>query len=115
MKGKATFGYASRTEAIMALRAQNLTTRQIADKIGIEPKTVSALEVSVTRSKARLPQPGEVQGRLMLLPADLAGKMRRASSSRGLSPNQLARRIVEVVVNGGLIDAVLDDRERADV
>ena len=35
---KRTLGFASRTEAVLALRAEGHSTRQIADRIGIEGK-----------------------------------------------------------------------------
>lgn len=36
-------GYPSRTAAVLALRGQGLSTREIAVRIGIEVKTVAAL------------------------------------------------------------------------
>lgn len=109
MVAKTTLGYGSRTEAVMALRSQGLQISQIASRIGISPSTVSALECSALRSKARSRLPEEQLGRMILVPVDILNSMRRASSKRGMSPNQLARLIVEAVVDGNLIDAVLDD------
>lgn len=109
MVAKPTAGFATRTEAVLALRAVGRTTRQIADEIGIETKTVNALEVSAIRSIKRLRDPGALDGRGVLLPADILSQMRRASAKRGMAPHELAVRIVRVVVTGGLIDAVLDD------
>ncbi|HEV7345751.1 MAG TPA: LuxR C-terminal-related transcriptional regulator [Devosia sp.] len=109
MACKPTLGFATRTEAVLALRAAGRTTRQIADQLGIEPKTVSALEVSAVRAIKRLRDPSALDGRLALLPADILSQMRRAASKRGMAPHELAVRIVRVVVTGDLIDAVLDD------
>jgi FixJ family two-component response regulator len=109
MPAKPTAGFATRTEAVLALRAAGRNTRQIAEDLGIEPKTVSALEVSAIRAIKRLRDPGVLDGRLALLPADILSQMRRASAKRGMAPHELAVRIVRVVVAGGLIDAVLDD------
>lgn len=104
---KPTAGFATRTEAVLALRALGRTTRQIAEEIGIEPKTVSALEVSAVRS-AKHSRAGEI-GRGVLLPMDVLNRMRRPAAKRGMEPHELAVRIVRMVVMSDLIDAVLDD------
>lgn len=106
---KPTNGFATRTEAVLALRALGRTTKQIADEIGIEAKTVTALEVSAIRSVKRMRDPGALDGRAVILPMDILNRMRRASASRGMTPAELAVRIVRVVVTGELINAVLDD------
>jgi len=108
---KRTLGYATRTDAVIALREQGLGTRAIADRIGIEPKTVSALEASAARSRARTFRPAEEQGRTVLFPVHVLNSLRRPAEKRGLHANQLARLIVEAVVDGHLVDAVLDDAE----
>lgn len=109
MAGKPTLGFATRTEAVLALRATGKTTRQIADEIGIEPQTVSALEVSAIRSAKRMREGGTPDGRAVLLPLEILGGMRRAASSRGMEPHELAIRIIRAVVIDNLIGAVLDD------
>ena len=48
---KPALGYASRTEAVLALRTQGLSTEEIARRLDIEPKTVSALELSAARRR----------------------------------------------------------------
>lgn len=102
-------GYPSRSDAVLALRGKGLTTRQIADQIGVEPKTVSALEHSALRSSKRRARPAEEHGRTILFPVDLLDRLRPAAARRGIHANQLARLIVETVVDDGLIDSVLDD------
>lgn len=111
MTHKPTLGYATRTDAVVALRGLGLDTQQIADKCGISPSTVTALEYSAARSKARAKLPSEQQGRAVVFPVDVLSSLRRPALLRGVTPNELARRIVEAVVDDGLIDAVLDDRE----
>lgn len=101
-------GYASRTDAVMGLRKQGRTTREIAAAIGVEMKTVTALEHSAGRSKRRL-RPAEEMGRTVLFPAEVLDRLHPAAAARGVHVNALARRIVEEVVDGGLVDAVLDD------
>lgn len=103
-----TAGFATRTEAVLAMRASGHSTRQIADALGIEPKSVTALEISAVRTAKRAP--ASVQsGRGVLLPMEVLNRMRRPASKRGMEPHELAVRIVRTVVMDGMIDAVLDD------
>lgn len=99
-----TLGYRSRTDAVLALRAQHLTTAVIAARIGLEPKTVLALEASRRRSKRRAQS-----NRTVLFPLDLLDRLATHAARRGISPNELARRIVDTVLDERLVDAVLDD------
>lgn len=110
MTAKPTLGFATRTEAVLALRAGGKSTKEIASAVGIEPQTVSALEVSALRSAARLRNAAEAfDGRAVLLPADILSRMRRAAAKRGMEPHELAVRIIRAVVLEGMIDAVIDD------
>lgn len=49
--------------------------------------------------------------RTVLFPIELLDALAPHAARRGVKVNELARRIVETVVDGGLVDAVLDDRE----
>lgn len=104
-----TLGYRTRTDAVVALRSQGLDTATIAARVGVEVKTVSALEASAARSKKRALRPAEEQGRTIVFPVDLLNELRRPAERRRIHPNRLVRLIVEAVVDGNLIDAVLDD------
>ena len=87
-------GYRSKTEAVFALRRQNLSTRQIAERLGITPSNVTALEGSAMRSEraekhgvltdTRFPQ----QVRTLLRPPALK---RAGSVGRRLGDNVAAR------------------------
>lgn len=110
---KPTLGYPSRTDAVLALRSAGRTTRQIANQIGIEEKTVLALELSAGRPK-RHPRPAEQLGRTILFPRDILDSLGPHAARRGIHPNSLARLIVATVVDEGLIDSVLDDMEELD-
>lgn len=106
---KPTLGFTSRTSAVLALRADGLTTRQIADRVGIPEQTVTALEHSAGRAKQRPARPAEINGRTILFPRDILDRLGPHAAKRCIHPNSLARLIVEVVVEEGLIDSVLDD------
>ncbi len=102
-----TLGYRSRTEACLALREQGMSEAAIAARIGIEKKNVAALLCGALVK--RRPRPAERHGRTVLFPRDILESLRPHAQARGISANELVRRIVEAVADDGLIDAVLDD------
>ncbi|PIO98608.1 hypothetical protein [Pleomorphomonas carboxyditropha] len=108
---KATLGYESRTAAIAALRANGLSTAVIADRIGIEAKTVTALEASATRAKrpSQLPITVPSLGRSVLVPFQDYAALRPHAARRAVTVDQLIRDIVEIVARDDMVDAVLDD------
>jgi hypothetical protein len=112
---KPTLGYPSKTEAVLALAASGLTPRQIADRIDIELKNVVSLMISANGTKKRAKRPSEQQGRTVLFPIDTLYRLRAAAAARGITVNELARRIVETAVDEGLIDSILDDDEEPEV
>lgn len=103
---KPTLGFPSRTDAVVALRGKHLSTKEIADRIGIRQSTVVALELSASRSRRR-----EQSCRTVLFPIDLLVQLSKHAARRGCSINELARRIVDTVVDENIVDAVLDDAE----
>lgn len=105
---KQTLGYASRTDAVLALRSQRFSTAAIAAKIGIAESTVTALEHSAGRAR-RAPRPHEELCRTVLFPMDILDALGPHAAKRNIHPNRLARLIVETVVDDKMIDAVLDD------
>lgn len=111
MSGKPTLGYPTRTAAVMGLRAEGLSTRQIAEAIGIEEKTVTALECSAGRKRDRSERPSEKLGRTVVIPMDVLDQLTPHAARRGMHPNSLARLIITTVVDESMIDAVLDDAE----
>ena len=107
---KRTLGFPSRTDAVLALRGQGLTTRQIAQRIGIEDQTVTALEHSAGRN-TRKPRPVEELQRTVLFPKDVLDALGPHAARRNMHANHLARLIVSTVVDENMIDAVLDDAD----
>ncbi len=112
MPVKPTLGYASRTDAVLALRQKRHSTTAIAAMLGIEPKTVTALEHSAGRRK-RDPRRAEELCRTVLFPIDILDALSPHAAARGMRVNQLARLIVEMVVDEGMVTAVLDDAVEA--
>lgn len=107
---KPALGYPSRTAAVLGLRQQGLSTTQIADALGIENKTVSALELGSSRPR-REPAPSTMLGRTVVIPTDVLDALGPHAARRCISVNSLARLIVTTVVDDNMIDAVLDDAE----
>jgi transcriptional regulator with XRE-family HTH domain len=107
MTAKPSLGYPTRTDAVLALRREKLSTREIASRLGIDPKTVTALESSAGRKL----RPAEQLGRTILFPVDILDALAPYAARRNCHVNQLARRIVEQVVDDGIVDAVMDDAE----
>lgn len=112
-KPKPTLGYPSRTEAVVALSRQGLTNREIARRIGdaegidFSEATVGALKCKGgVRSGRRAPRNAD---RTVLFPAELLDALGPHAERRRCSANELARRIVEAVVDDELVAAVLDD------
>lgn len=107
---KPALGYPSRTAAVIALRQRGLSTGQIAQMLGIENKTVSALELGSSRPR-REPAPSTMLGRTVVIPIDVLNALGPHAARRCISVNALARLIISTVVDDGMIDAVLDDAE----
>lgn len=110
---KPCLGYPSRTAAVVALRGQGLSTNAIARKIGIEPKTVSALEGSLWRGNLRPIKPVSSanpnwQNFIRIDPETLAA-LRAPAARRGLSVQSLVEQLLIVMTDDGLVDALMDD------
>lgn len=101
-----TLGYPSRTAAVLALRATGLSTKLIAERVGIAYSSVVALECSAARGKQR-----STQNTTTVFPNEVRVLAAPHAARRNISINELFRRIVEHVIEDGMVDAVLDDRE----
>lgn len=104
---KPTLGYASRTAAVAALRSEKCSTEDIAARIGIEPKTVIALETSARRTKQLI-----ADGyRNVLFDGDTMRRLQPHAARRQITVAELARRIIDTALDDKLIDSLLDDLE----
>lgn len=108
---KPILGYGSRTEAVVALRRQGFRPSAIARRLGIEVKTVSALECSARRSRSKPVADSANPKNTIAIGHDLRRSFRDAARRRDLSVEAVALRILEAVGYGDLIDAVLDDAD----
>ncbi len=109
---KPCLGFPSRTEAVKGLRSQGLSTRQIAEAVGIEMKTVIALECSSARQRTvREEIPGAAAGRGVTIPIDILNALSPHAARRGCHTHTLARAILSIVVDDNMIDAILDDAD----
>jgi hypothetical protein len=104
---------------IIALAEQGMRPCEVAEIVGRRPATVyHYLNLARKRGKA-IPKfrtgSGWGGGRF-LVPVDPSMKdaLAGAAAQRGIDPRELATLILNTVVNGGLIDAVLDDLDEAE-
>lgn len=102
-----TLGYPSRTAAVLDLRAKGLSTAEIARRIGIDSAVVSALELTTRRWRGRQTRPAE--SRAIVFPAEVLDRARPHAARRGISANELVRRLVVHAIDEDMVDAVLDD------
>ncbi len=104
---KAFEGFRSRTDAAVAMTAQGLAPAQIASRIGIDRNAVTALLASASRRRS--PRPAEQTGATVLFSKDVLSRLRPHAIKRQITVNELARRIVEAVVDDNIVNAVLED------
>lgn len=104
---KPILGYPTRSAAAVGLRAAGCSTAEIAAQLGVKHATVTALEHSAGRRRQQ--RPAEAMGRTVLFAVDVLAALGPHAAKRNMHPNDLARLIVETVVDEGMIDAVLDD------
>src|SRR5262249_252315 len=107
---KPTAGFPSQTAAVLALRRQNFSTSAIAEQLGIDARRVTSLEANARRAFKR--RVDLAAPRVGPLPKALLERIGEPARDRGLTPNELIRRILTAVVKDGLIDAVLDDKPK---
>lgn len=104
---KPALGFASRTEAIKAMRGQGLSPHQMADRLDIPVKDVAALEFSAKRTGLH----PELRNRQdHVVPLHIRQQLRPHALKRGVSVDRLIGDLVAVIAESSLIDAVLDDR-----
>jgi transcriptional regulator with XRE-family HTH domain len=92
----------------MALTAQGLSQAEIAARIGIKPGSVAVYCHYLRRGRGYRGYPKFARIRIE---RDVLAPLASHAAKRGLTVDILARRILQAVVDGNLVDAVLDDGE----
>jgi hypothetical protein len=117
-----TLGYPSRSEAVLALQARGQSDAQIARAIGIPAAAVSALANSALRSGKRQrhrldpdtlgqERAEAADRRTVVFYTEALDRLQPAAAARGLHVNELVRLLIDTIVDGNLVGAVLDDQE----
>ena len=101
---KPCLGYPSRTDAVLALRAQGMTNHQIALKTGISLSSVAAL-ISAKKYK----RPADLHQKTVRVDNDVLEALRPFAAERGIEVNQLCRNLLAAIVDDELANAILDD------
>ncbi|GAB4368161.1 MAG: hypothetical protein Kow00114_27260 [Kiloniellaceae bacterium] len=110
-----TLGYPSRTACILALREEGKTVAEIAAAIGIPEHRVNSLDWFGTqaRKRRRGPLSYDVDGPAVEFPGQMLDSLKPAARRRGMGVHHLVRKLVEKIVEDGLVEAVLDDAAAA--
>lgn len=98
MLPKPSLGYPSRTEAVLALRAQGIPQRAIAARLRISPSTVSALECAARKRSAN---------RQIALPLNLWLDLHREAVARNTSIDSLTTALLSTIIYDKLFNAIL--------
>lgn len=103
-------GYSTRTDAVIAMRGEGLSTREIARRIGIEPKTVTALEASrARRGTVRVSRARPEYRNSVPVDPDTLAALRPHAARRRISVDLLIQQLLMIVADDRLVDALLDD------
>jgi len=100
---KPILGYPTRTAAVVALRREGLSIREVAARTGIPASNVSALECCARRRRISGDQRGPS------FPREILAELAPAAAARGLAAEELAWRLLSVILAEDLVDAVLDE------
>ena len=111
---KPCMGYPSRWQCAEALALEGHPPGVIAQRMGIKLTNVHSLLDYAKRKaegSARAPRPAEANARTVVVSKDVLEALRPHAARRGISVNELARRILAVVADDGIVDGVLDDQD----
>ena len=103
-KAKPCLGYPSRTAAALAMDAEGMNYREIANKIGISGSAASAL-ISGAKNK----RPSVDGQKTVCIENDVLEALRPAAIRRGISVNKLCRDLLACIADDDITDAILDD------
>ena len=90
----------------------NWTARQIAEALGCRQEYVRAVayrnKLTLTTRRQR---PSERNGRTVVFPRDVLDRLKPHADQRGISINELLRRLADEIVDADLVTSILDDQE----
>lgn len=109
MSRRPTLGFATRTDAVKALRDAGRSVDEISELTGIERAVVIALDHYARRRRLELATADE---RVITLDLRTLNRLRPAAHARGISAGELARQIINTVAADNMVAAVLDDEAR---
>ena len=105
---KPTLGFQSKTEAVAAMISAGLAASEIAERLGISSSAVSALRCYAVRRSGSFSPASELTNAVLVSDETLFALAPHAAR-RKTNVRDLARRIIETVVDDKMVDAVLDD------
>ena len=97
-----TLGYPSRTAAVAALAKQGKSMPEIADLVGITVKQAQNLYYDANKWRYERVK--------VHLRRDILDELSPHARKRGINSHELAERILKVIQDDNLVDAILDDR-----
>lgn len=93
---------------------EDRSVKDIAEMLGISVKTVYALAASghgrAGRGQRRA-RPCEGGLRTVTVPIDVLARLAPHATRRGITSNELIRRMLDIIVDDDLMDGILDDAE----
>jgi hypothetical protein len=104
-RARPALGYPSRAAACRALALEGLGVREIAARFEAAGETITPTQASALLNyKLR-----RVAGRLNVCRTAI-GPLHHQACQRGITVTELAERLLQIIGQQGLVDAVLDDR-----
>lgn len=101
-------GYRSKSEAATAMKNDGVPTHIIAERLGIESRAVAALTTSRTRTLERRVTSYPVD-RAVVISKDRLSRLESHAKKRGIPAVDVAKRIIDIVIDDDIVDNVLDD------
>jgi transcriptional regulator with XRE-family HTH domain len=101
-----TLGHPSRTAAVLALSAEGLSVKEIAEKLGVSVSDISALKC-MRRTASWLVN----GGKHVRVSAKVIAGLELHAAKREITVASLIQKLLETIVEAQLVDSVLDDRE----
>ena len=107
-------GYATKTEAVLALRASGMRMCDVARKLGISPSAASGLEGSAKRKRKTSERTSAFTTALEddLIPRSVRQRLWPHAAKRDITTDRLIADLIIAIADNDLVSAVLDDGVR---